>query len=81
MQVTNRVKESLKTARTFHIGHWVFTVINAWNGDKCPECGFPIEHGCQVYRVHDFNTSDVVFNIHTNCLGLFFQNRRVKPEI
>ena len=74
--VTRKVKESLKTARTFVIGRWSFTVINAWQGDKCPECGTPIEPGSQVYRVHDLTTSDVVVSIHPNCLGLFFKNRR-----
>lgn len=75
--VTRKVKESLKTARTFTIGHWSFTVINAWTGDKCPECGRPVDPGTQVYRVHDLKTSDKVDSVHPSCLGLFFKNRRV----
>lgn len=75
--VTRKVKESLKTARTFTIGRWSFAVINTWKGDKCLECGMPIEPGKQVYRVHDLTTSDWVESVHPNCLGLFFKNRRV----
>lgn len=75
--VTNKVTESLKTTRSFTIGHWSFTVINGWRGDKCLECGRPIERGHQVYQIHDLNTSDRVDTIHPNCIGLFFRNRRV----
>ena len=74
--VTRKVKESLKTARTFTIGHWSFTVINAWHGDKCPACGMPVEPGKQVYRAHDLTTSDKIETVHPGCIGEFFKQGR-----